>query len=189
MRCTAKKTLAIIVRSNNHYMVKVKGNQGRLLRAIKAHVATSEPMEYFSAHEYNRGRKEQRHVELYHPPSQIDEDWPAIKRVLFVKRSGARSTGRYNRSGYYISSLEADVQCFARGLRGHWLIENSLHYVKDVITNEDSSGIASMTAAANLSLFKSLTINLYRRQGHRSLKYASERFANKVKELLEILRT
>lgn len=189
MRFIAKKTLAIIVRSDNHYMVKVKGNQGRLLRAIKAHIAASEPIGLFTEREYNRGRKEVRQIEVYHGPSQIDEDWPAVKRVLFVKRSGARAEGRYNRSGYYISSLEADAQCFARGLRGHWLIENSLHYVKDVIANEDRSGINSMTAAANLSLFKSLTINLYRQRGYRSLKYASERFANKVKELLEILRT
>ena len=88
-----------------------------------------------------------------------------------------------------MSSLQADAHCFADGLRGHWLIENSLHYVKDVIANEDGSGIRSSKAAANLSLLKNLTLNIYRHQGYKSLKYASERFANKVKELLFILRT
>ena len=104
-------------------------------------------------------------------------------------RSGERDGAPYQRSGYYITSLQATARCFAEGLRGHWLIENRLHYVKDVITNEDRSGIRSSQAAANLSLLKNLTLNLYRHQGYQSLKYATEHFANKVKELLFILRT
>ena len=189
MRSIAKKTLAIIAQSSNHYLVKVKGNQPRLLRAIENHISDSNPLSRLTQSEFNRGRKEQRHIEVYQAPQGLDEDWLAIKRVLFVTRSGQRAEGNYHRSGYYISSLEADANCFANGLRGHWLIENNLHYVKDVIANEDGSGIRSIQAAANLSLLKSLTLNLYRHQGYMSLKYASERFANKVKELLLIMRT
>ena len=106
-----------------------------------------------------------------------------------VERSGFRDGEAYRRQGYYISSLATDAEHFARGIRGHWLIENRLHYVKDVGANEDGSGIRSKAAAANLSLLKSLALTLYRKQGYQSLKEATTSFANKVKELLKIMRT
>lgn len=69
------------------------------------------------------------------------------------------------------------------------MIENRLHYVTDVGANEDGSGIRSKAAAATLSLLKSLALTLYRKQGYQSLKEATTSFANKVKELLKIMRT
>ena len=189
MRFIAKKTLTLITDSGNHYLAKVKGNQPRLLRAIEAHVSKAEPIDCFTTDERSRGRKERRHVQVYSTPNGLDSGWPPLRAVLFVTRSGERDGAPYQRSGYYITSLQATARCFAEGLRGHWLIENRLHYVKDVITNEDRSGIRSSQAAANLSLLKNLTLNLYRHQGYQSLKYATEHFANKVKELLFILRT
>ena len=148
-----------------------------------------EPIEYFTTDERSRGRKERRHVQVFSVPSGLDSGWPPLRAVLLVTRSGERDGSPYERSGYYITSVQATARCFAEGLRGHWLIENRLHYVKDVIANEDGSGIKSAQAAANLSLLKNLTLNLYRHQGYQSLKYATEQFANKVKELLFILRT
>ncbi len=109
--------------------------------------------------------------------------------MLHVVRSGIRKGQPYDRESYYISSFTGKAEQFAAGLRGHWLIENQLHYVKDVSMNEDRCGIGSKSGAATLSLLRSLVLTLYRRQGYRSVKATSERFANKVKELLEILRT
>ena len=152
-------------------------------------MASGQILDVLAVQERNRGRDESRRVALYEPPTEIDAGWPAIKRVLFVTRSGYRDGEPYERNGYYITSFEADARTFAEGLRGHWLIENRLHYVKDVIAHEDGSGIRSKKAAANLSLLKSLAINLYRNQGYSSLKGATECYANKVKELLQILRT
>ena len=167
----------------------MKRNQPKLLKALEQTVATGEMLEVLTAQERNRGRDESRRVEVYGSPSELDAGWPPIERVLFVTRSGYRDGKPYERTGYYITSYEADVRTFAAGLRGHWLIENRLHYVKDVIAHEDGSGIRAKKAAANLSLLKSLAINLYRNQGYSSLKSATECFANKVKELLKILRT
>jgi predicted transposase YbfD/YdcC len=189
MRCTAKKTVRRIVASGNDYLIKVKANQPRLLKALEATVSTTEALDTFSQSERNRGRAEQRRVAVYRAPSQVDPDWVELRRVLYVERSGVRDGEPYHRVGYYMSSLVADAQCFAQGLRGHWLIENQLHYVKDVQANEDGSGIRSKSGAATLSLLKSIVLTLYRRQGHRSLKAANEHFANKVKELYKILRT
>lgn len=189
MHFIVKKTLTLIANTGNHFVAKVKANQPRLLRAIEAHVSRREPIEHFRTDERSRGRKERRTVEVYSVPERLDRGWPPLSAVLFVTRSGERDGRPYQRSGYYITSLHTTAGSFAEGLRGHWLIENRLHYVKDVIANEDGSGIKSAQAAANLSLLKNLTLNVYRHQGYQSFKYATEQFANKVKELLFILRT
>jgi predicted transposase YbfD/YdcC len=109
--------------------------------------------------------------------------------VVRTERSGKRSGHPYRRISYYISSRPDSARSLSASIRGHWGIENRLHWVKDVRMNEDSSGIADKTAAANLSLLKSWSLTLYRRNGHDSLKKAIAQFTNKVKELLEVIRT
>ncbi len=181
--------MRLIVESGNHYLVKVKAKEPKLLQALKATVDTTQALACVEQQQKSRGRRERRRVEVYAAPPEIDPEWVGLKRVLFVERSGFRDGEAYRRQGYYISSLVTDAEHFARGIRGHWLIENRLHYVKDVGANEDGSGIRSKAAAANLSLLKSLALTLYRKQGYQSLKEATTSFANKVKELLKIMRT
>ncbi|MBW4672297.1 MAG: transposase [Cyanomargarita calcarea GSE-NOS-MK-12-04C] len=50
-----------------------------------------------------------------------------------VERIGTRAGKAYHQVAYYISSLVSSATDFAQGIRGHWGIENSLHWVKDVI--------------------------------------------------------
>ena len=59
---------------------------------------------------------------------------------------------------------------FAAKIRGHWLIENQVHWVKDVIFNEDKSKIRELQAARNLSLLYIIIMNVYRRFGFDSIK-------------------
>ena len=126
---------------------------------------------------------------VYAAPARVDPAWVGLRYVVFVERSGTRAEGAYRRQSYYITSVEASAAVFAAGIRGHWLIENRLHWQKDVSMQEDTSGIRSKQAAANVSLLKSLALTLYRRQGYGSLKTATACFANKVKELLQLMRT
>ncbi len=60
----------------------------------------------------------------------------------------------------------------ADGIRGHWLIENSLHWVKDVITEEDISPQKAGFAPRNLSLLKTWVLTLLRVHGFDSIKGA-----------------
>ena len=48
----------------------------------------------------------------------------------------------------------------AAKIRGHWLIENQVHWVKDVIFNEDKSKIRELQAARNLSLLYTIIMNV-----------------------------
>ena len=56
-----------------------------------------------------------------------------ITSLIKVERSVTRGDKNYHHLAYYISSLSVSAEMFASKIRGHWLIENQLHWVKDVI--------------------------------------------------------
>ena len=76
------------------------------------------------------------------------------------------------RISYYLCSLSPPSRRLADGLRGHWLIENSLHWVKDVIYQEDISPQKAGFAPRNLSLLKTWVLTLLRTHGFDSIKAA-----------------
>lgn len=89
-----------------------------------------------------------------------------------------------------ISSLASDdAELFAKGIRGHWSVENRLHWVKDVIQHEDESGIKKGNGIEALSILKNMAINVSRELGFDSIKGASIHFASNIKELMEYFRT
>src|SRR5690349_8872062 len=61
---------------------------------------------------------------------------------------------------YYLSSLPVRVETFARAVRGHWAVENSLHWVLDVQMGEDDSRARTGYAAENLATLRRLALNL-----------------------------
>lgn len=65
---------------------------------------------------------------------------------------------------YYLSSLPLGVETFARAVRGHWGIENSLHWVLDVQMGEDDSRARTGYAAENLATLRRLALNLLKRE-------------------------
>ena len=60
---------------------------------------------------------------------------------------------------YYISSLPCDEAKVARSVRGHWRIENSLHWCLDVVFNEDQSRARARHAAKNLGTLRAICLN------------------------------
>ena len=64
---------------------------------------------------------------------------------------------------YYLSSLGVNVEKFARAVRGHWAVENGLHWVLDVVCGEDQSRARTGHAAENLAATRRLAVSLLRR--------------------------
>ena len=64
---------------------------------------------------------------------------------------------------YYLSSLKPDIKTFARAVRGHWSVENQLHWVLDVQMGEDASRARSGHAAENLATLRRLALNLLKK--------------------------
>jgi predicted transposase YbfD/YdcC len=75
-------------------------------------------------------------------------------------------------------SLDTDAQSFARYLRAHWGVENSLHWCLHVVFAEDASRIRTPQAAQNFSCLRRLALNLLRQHpGKESLKMKRYRAA------------
>jgi predicted transposase YbfD/YdcC len=65
--------------------------------------------------------------------------------------------------------LVENAQNFAEKIRGHWKIENQLHWVKDVIFKEDTLPITDFQAVSNLSILQTIALNLFRNLGFLSI--------------------
>lgn len=75
----------------------------------------------------------------------------------------------------------------AKGIRGHWGIENRLHWVKDVIFDEDHSTIRMGNAPANLSVMRTIALNILRRSSYASITTAQRFLSNEIDKLLALV--
>lgn len=179
-----------MIESGNEYLIQVKGNQPTLFQAILDTVAHQPALSSNFSEMRSRGREERRTVTVFGPPVHGTKDWTGLQRVIHVERQGSRSRKETLTHHYYISSLCSDeAEVFAAGIRGHWSIENRLHWVKDVIQHEDDSRIRKGNGVETLSLLKNVAINLCREMGFDSIKAAAIHFASNVKELCTYFRT
>ncbi len=117
----------------------------------------------------------------------IDPSWLGIKSLIRVERTGTRAGKPYHEVVCYISSLIHTAQEFARGIRGHWCIENCLHWVKDVVFKEDDSKIRKGNAPANLSILTAIALNILRRNGHNSITSAQRFISHNIDKLLHLV--
>jgi predicted transposase YbfD/YdcC len=184
-----KKTTEVIVDSGNHYILQVKGNQKKLLEQIQCNTAQEATcVDSFKEITRGRGRLETRETFIYKDIDGISPEWIGLKRLIRVERNVRKKGIQTHQTAYFIS----DVRCnkadfFARHIRNHRAIENRLHWVKDVVMNEDRSRTTGGMAAENLSIIRNIVINLFRLKGHYSIQYAIDLCANNFKELLAII--
>ena len=76
---------------------------------------------------------------------------------------------------YYISSLESEAQKLLGAARGHWGIENSLHWVLDVSFREDESRVRVGNAPENLATMRHAALNLLRRDRQSRISIKAKR--------------
>jgi predicted transposase YbfD/YdcC len=159
-----------ILEADAQYVLALKGNQGTTFGEVKAFL--DEAIERDESHLVFTETVEKGHGRL-----EVRRYWQTEKLGWFADREaweGLRSVGvveARRRVGdkesverrYYLSSLPAEVQSFARAVRGHWGVENSLHWVLDVVFGEDQSRARSGYAAENLAATRRLAVNLLRR--------------------------
>jgi predicted transposase YbfD/YdcC len=158
------------------------------LSSVKYIVDTSTAISSTEEKQNKRGRKEERITKIYLPTAQIPEGWPGLSRIIHVKRNFQSKMVNHITDSYYISSVKSDdASLFSKGIRGHWLIENKLHWVKDVIQKEDSTKNNSGYASKNMSLIRNIAINIFRNNGYDSVKHATLFFASNVNVLIKIL--
>jgi predicted transposase YbfD/YdcC len=159
-----------------------------LYTAIEQITQNTALVDQFNDIKRTRGRNERRLVSVYSPNELIPEGWPELNRIIHVERIFSSIKGYHHTHSYYISSLLSnDAKLFASGIRGHWAIENNLHWVKDVILKEDTTQHKKGNAAKNMSVLRNIAINVFRKNKYASTKHATLFFASNVKELLYII--
>lgn len=116
--------------------------------------------------EKDHGRIETRR---YYQSAVLDwfadrEKWEGLQTVGMVEAIREIGAQRTVERRYYLSSLPLDVATFARAVRGHWGVENKLHWVLDVQMREDQSRARAGYAAENLATLRRLALNLLKQE-------------------------
>lgn len=138
--------------------------------------------------ERTRDRQTKRVTQVFRVPKQKPFSlWPDLACIISVERSGTRRNEPYEERGLYISSQVLSAEELAAKVRGHWQIENGLHWVKDAVLGEDACTTRAGHAPQNLGLLRSWTVTLYRLHGFHSITQALRRFAHDVHALFSLL--
>jgi predicted transposase YbfD/YdcC len=159
-----------IKRSGGDYVLAVKDNQPKLHQAIEDFFADAleddlgqVPHRRHETHDKGHGRTDERYYYLAKLPDDFafKKQWSGIKAIGMAIRVTEKSDG--TESGdvrYFIASRYLSGKRFAQSVRGHWGIENSLHWVLDVTFNEDQSRTRERHFADNLSWLRRFAITL-----------------------------
>lgn len=161
------KTCEKIIDGGGNYVLGLKGNQGTLKEDVELffgdRVNVGDIQIYNAPIEKNGGRLEKRTISVCHDTSwlSVKDEWKGLKSVIMVDRTTTSSKGTTSETSYYISSLDKDPIDLLDIIRKHWGIE-SMHWLLDVIWDEDDSKIKSDNGNKSFNAFRKLAIMFHR---------------------------
>jgi predicted transposase YbfD/YdcC len=167
-----KAIVAKIVERKADYVIGLKANQPKFLEAVEAifegvHLDTS-ASKYLDVHVIDEKGHGRERVQGTFVTTRLDgipapDDWLGLSSVAMVITEWIDKDGRpKTERRFYISSLTQDAQQSANAIRSHWGIENSLHWVLDVVFREDDSRVRRDNGALNLAVIRHGALNLIR---------------------------
>lgn len=158
-----------IVDAQANYVLAVKRNQPSLYEAIEEYFrwAENDPTEKQNLLQYNEydgehGRHVHWTVEVTHDADWYEskKEWKQLSSMIRVTRKREQHGSTSLERAYYISSAQYEAKRFAELIRGHWSIENNLHWQLDVQFNEDSSHIHKDHSPENLAVLRKIAKTL-----------------------------
>jgi predicted transposase YbfD/YdcC len=102
--------------------------------------------------------------------------WPGLRTVAEVQAERRQGVPPAVERRYYVSSLPPDAAVLGQAIRGHWGVENRLHWVLDVQFHEDASMVRVGDGAHNFAVLRHLALNLLRQEHTVRGSLASKRF-------------
>jgi hypothetical protein len=118
-------------------------------------------------------------------------DWPGVAQVGRLERTVAAGGEVTVEVQYLITSVpreRAGAAALLGWARGHWGVENRLHYVRDVTMGEDANRTRSGSGPQVLAALRNLAISKLRLEGVPNIAAALRRNAARVRDLLVSLR-
>jgi predicted transposase YbfD/YdcC len=161
------------------YILALKGNQGTLREDVELFAAEQKANGFkdtkISQHQTvdaDHGRIETRNYTVIHDVDWLQEnhEWPGLKSVVMVESecetpATAKDPAKIEReTRFYITSLIWLAGQIAPAIRGHWMVENGLHWVMDMMFRDDECRVRTDNAPANFTTIKHMALNLIRRK-------------------------
>jgi predicted transposase YbfD/YdcC len=180
--------VAQIIDSGNDYLITVKGNQPKLFEQLQAQFEQVPALSVDRQMEQTRDRQTQRTVRVLDCVGTLAPQWVGVQRIMRVERVGTRANQPFSETMFYISSLTLDAAGFAQRIRQHWHIENRLHWVKDVVLQEDLAPLCDGNAPVNFALVRTMALNLFRYHGFDSITQGLRRLAHDIPTLFSFFQ-
>lgn len=162
-----------IVEGKADYVLAVKANQPTLHEGIVGffldHMEDDFARVKVSRHEtkeHGHGRDEHRTYYVCDVPDDLPDRarWKGLKRIGVAISDTTRSGKSCDDVRYYILSKKLNARCFGAAVRGHWGIENSLHWQLDMSFNEDRSRIRKGHADTNFAIVRRMALSLLKNE-------------------------
>jgi predicted transposase YbfD/YdcC len=161
-----------IVDKKADYVLALKGNQGTLREDVELFAAEQQANGFKDTHvsrdqtvDGDHGRIETRTYTVFHDVDWLQErhDWPGLKAVVMVESTRELVDKVERETRFYLTSLIWLAHQIGPVIRSHWAIENSLHWVMDMIFRDDECRVRTNHAPANFTTIKHMAHNLIRR--------------------------
>ena len=168
-----KEIASQIITQQADYVLSLKGNQGNLHKDVESFFEAVVNDHTFgftiSTHQTfdgEHGRIESRKYWHVNAPEWLKEkfDWPGLESLGLCEARREINEQASQQKRYYLSSLSVDAVRLAEAVRGHWSIENSLHWILDVVFREDDSRVRAGHAAENFALIRRVALNLLQQE-------------------------
>jgi len=167
-----------IISCKGDYLFALKGNQGELYKNVK--LIFESPVDNIKITssktiEKSHGKIIERKYSVINNISWLDgkDDWEGLATIAVVNTKITHGENISINNRYFISSLKTNAKNIGKFIRGHWSVENSLHWVLDMTFSEDASRMRKDNSSENLSMIKKLTINLIKVANNKQEKKVS----------------
>ena len=164
----------LIREGGGHYLLAVKGNQPGLEAAVQGAFERACDAGFVGVEhdthvviEDGHGRHEERCVTVLPAPAGLPGEWAGAAAVVQVCRERVVGGVRTSTTHYYLTSYAGTAGELAGFVRGHWGIENGLHWVLDVAFREDQSRTRAGHAGANLGVLRRAAVSLLKQAAGR----------------------
>jgi len=168
-----KEIAAKIVTGGGDYILAVKDNQPNLHQDIQDSFDSALETDFAGldwsvarTEETNRGRQEVRECHVIVRPTGLRDAalWKGLTAICLVLCRRVVEGVESIEFRYYIGSFAGTAEEYLNAIRGHWGIENSLHWVLDVVFREDDSRHHAGNSCENLALLRKLAISLLKQE-------------------------